>query len=141
MSLMMSLSNKIRILALSCAFCATSLNVYAAEEGETPVPTYIELKPNFVVNHVGDETRLKYIKTSISIRTDMSKKELIEANMPLVRDALVMFLSSRTTEQVTGAIAREKTREEAAVAVNSALKEETGAEPVKDILFASFVTQ
>ncbi|WP_235075913.1 flagellar basal body-associated FliL family protein [Marinomonas profundimaris] len=113
---------------------------YAEEEG-VPTPAYVELKPNFVVNHIGDDARLKYIKTSISIRTDTTKTELIEANMPLVRDAIVMFLSSRTTEQVTGAIAREKTREEAALAVNNALEEETGITPVKDILFASFVTQ
>jgi flagellar FliL protein len=112
----------------------------AAEDG-APAAAYIELQPTFVVNHLGNDARLKYIKTSISIRTDETKKDLIEANMPLVRDALVMFLSSRTTEQVTGAIAREKTREEAAIAVNGALKEETGLEPVKDILFASFVTQ
>ncbi|WP_223232240.1 MULTISPECIES: flagellar basal body-associated FliL family protein [Marinomonas] len=113
---------------------------HAEEEVASP-PAYVELKPDFVVNHLGDDSRLKYIKTSISIRTDVNSKDLIEANMPLVRDALVMFLSSRTTEQVTGAIAREKTREEAAIAVNDALQKETNLAPVKDILFASFVTQ
>jgi flagellar FliL protein len=112
-----------------------------AEDAEASTPAYIELTPNFVVNNVGDGSRLKYIKTSISIRTSESQKAIIEANMPLIRDALVMFLSSRTTEQVTGAIAREKTREEGAAAVNKALQEETGLSPVKDLLFASFVTQ
>ncbi|ETI60548.1 flagellar basal body protein FliL [Marinomonas profundimaris] len=140
MSLMMSLCNKPRVLALLLLCSAMSSLSYAEEEG-VPTPAYVELKPNFVVNHIGDDARLKYIKTSISIRTDTTKTELIEANMPLVRDAIVMFLSSRTTEQVTGAIAREKTREEAALAVNNALEEETGITPVKDILFASFVTQ
>lgn len=140
MSLMMSLCNKPRALALLLLCSAMSSLSYAEEEG-VPTPAYVELKPNFVVNHIGDDARLKYIKTSISIRTDTTKTELIEANMPLVRDAIVMFLSSRTTEQVTGAIAREKTREEAALAVNNALEEETGITPVKDILFASFVTQ
>jgi flagellar FliL protein len=111
------------------------------EDGAASTAAYIELKPNFVVNHLGSDGKLKYIKTSISIRTDASSKDLIESNMPLVRDAIVMFLSSRTTEQVTGAIAREKTREEAAVAVNDALQKETNLSPVKDILFASFVTQ
>ena len=141
MSLMMSLNSKLRIFGLLLLLCTTSLTSYAADDETASMPAYVELKPNFVVNHVGNEARLKYIKTSISIRTDESQTELIEANMPLIRDALVMFLSSRTTEQVTGAIAREKTREEAALAVNTALKEETGLEPVKDILFASFVTQ
>ncbi|MGO2233745.1 flagellar basal body protein FliL [Marinomonas sp. UCMA 3892] len=140
MSLMISLCRKLRLFTLILLCGLTGITSYAADDA-APAAAYIELKPTFVVNHLGDDARLKYIKTSISIRTDESKKDLIEANMPLVRDALVMFLSSRTTEQVTGAIAREKTREEAAIAVNGALKEETGLEPVKDILFASFVTQ
>ncbi|QUX90576.1 flagellar basal body protein FliL [Marinomonas sp. A3A] len=140
MSLMMSLYRKSRLFTLLLLCSLTGMAANAAEDG-APAAAYIELQPTFVVNHLGNDARLKYIKTSISIRTDETKKDLIEANMPLVRDALVMFLSSRTTEQVTGAIAREKTREEAAIAVNGALKEETGLEPVKDILFASFVTQ
>lgn len=144
MSLMISISNKSRIFTLVLLCMLASITGHAEDEDEAAAaapPAYIELKPNFVVNHLGSDGKLKYIKTSISIRTDTSSKDLIEANMPLVRDALVMFLSSRTTEQVTGAIAREKTREEAAIAVNTALKEETGLEPVRDILFASFVTQ
>jgi flagellar FliL protein len=140
MSLMMSLSNKPRTFAL-LLLCSVMSSISYAEEDEKPIPAYVELKPNFVVNHVGNESQLKYIKTSISIRTDETMKELIEANMPLVRDAIVMFLSSRTTEQVTGAIAREKTRADAAIAVNTALEEETGTTPVQDILFASVVTQ
>jgi len=139
MSLMMPLCNKPRTFAL-LLLCSAMSSISFAEE-DAPKPAYVELKPNFVVNHVGDDSQLKYIKTSISIRTDETKTAIIEANMPLVRDAIVMFLSSRTTEQVTGAIAREKTREDAATAVNSALEEETGVTPVKDILFASFVTQ
>ncbi|WP_245595718.1 flagellar basal body-associated FliL family protein [Marinomonas ushuaiensis] len=112
-----------------------------AEDEEPIAVAYIELAPNFIVNNASEGSRLKYIKTSISIRTELAKKELIEANMPLVRDALVMFLSSLSTPQVTGAIAREQTRGEAAIAVNKALEEETGIAPVTDILFASFVTQ
>lgn len=140
MSLMISLYNKSLILCLLLLSCFISNSLYA-EDDETSIPTYVELTPNFVVNHIGEGSKLKYIKTSISIRTSESKKVLIEDNMPLIRDALVMFLSSRTTEQVTGAIAREATRKEGAMAVNYVLKEETGLEPVTDILFSSFVTQ
>ena len=140
MSLMIALRNKSKIFTLVLVCMLTSIMGHAEEETSAK-PAYIELKPNFVVNHIGDDGRLRYIKTSISIRTDVNSKELIEANMPLVRDAIVMFLSSRTTQQVTGAIAREKTREEAALAVNDALQKETNVSPVKDILFASFVTQ
>lgn len=143
MSLTTSLSHKLRLFTLLLLCSAVSVDSHAEdEEKEVAVPTaYVELKPNFVVNHQSNDDRLRYIKTSISIRTDIVKKDIIEANMPLIRDAIVMFLSSLTEEQLIGAIAREETRANAAVAVNNALQEETNQKPVKDILFASFVTQ
>lgn len=141
MSLTISLRHKITFLALFVLACFTSLNSYAEEEGEAVPTAYVELKPNFIVNHQSEDARLRYIKAGITIRTNENNKLIIEDNMPLVRDALVMFLSGRTQDQVTGAIAREKTRAEAAIAVNEALQNETGQSPVTDILFSSFVTQ
>ncbi|TYL46836.1 flagellar basal body-associated FliL family protein [Marinomonas sp. IMCC 4694] len=143
MLLMTHLSHKLRLFTLLLLCSVISIVSHAEDEGEeAPVPTaYVELKPSFVVNYQTKDNRLRYIKTSISIRTDVVQKDLIEANMPLVRDALVMFLSSRTAKQVTGTIAREQTRADAALAVNNAMLEETRQTPVKDILFASFVTQ
>lgn len=138
MSLMMPL---VRSPFLWLLFVASNLFSLSAQAEDAAPPAYVELTPIFIVNHQSEGSQLKYIKTSISIRTDESRVQLIEDNMPVVRDALVMFLSSRTTNQVTGAIAREETREGAAEAVNNALKTETGITPVKDILFASFVTQ
>lgn len=113
----------------------------AADDEKTDQPAYVELTPDFIVNYITASSRLKYIKTSITLQTDSSHEAIIQANMPLIRDALVMFLSSRTDAQVSGAQEREKTREEAAVAVNIALKKETNQEPVKSVLFGSFLTQ
>ncbi|BFM49681.1 flagellar basal body-associated FliL family protein [Marinomonas sp. THO17] len=138
MSLKMPL---VRSSILWLLFTTSGLLSSLVQAEEVAPPAYVELTPIFIVNHQSEGSQLKYIKTSISIRTDEDRVELIEDNMPVVRDAIVMFLSSRTTDQVTGAIAREETREGAAEAVNNALKTETGITPVKDILFASFVTQ
>ncbi|MBM6551028.1 flagellar basal body-associated FliL family protein [Marinomonas ostreistagni] len=130
------------LLILTCLFTlGLSPSSYAEDEAAAVTPVYIELEPDFIVNYSSTGGRLSYIKTKISLRSDSSREGVILANMPIVRDALVMFLSSREKEQVTGAIAREETRAAAKVAVNEALKEETGTEPVMDVLFASFVTQ
>lgn len=126
------------LLVLSACFMSTLVK---AEDDAAPTPVYVELLPDFIVNYGEAGARLKYIKTKINLRTDSNQEGLIIMNMPLVRDALVMFLSTRTPEQVSGAIAREQTRKDAVVALNQALKEETGQEPVIDVLFASFVTQ
>ncbi|RDL43366.1 flagellar basal body protein FliL [Marinomonas piezotolerans] len=130
-------------LFITLAFIAAlfSQAVFAEDEAAPITPVYIELTPDFIVNYASSGSRLSYIKTKISLRTDSAKENVVLSNMPIVRDAIVMFLSSRTKDQVTGAIAREKTREDAKVAVNEALQEETGVAPIIDVLFASFVTQ
>ena len=125
-------------LSLLLAFLFSPLSL--ADE-EAPQAAYVELNPDFIVNYTTTSSRLKYIKTRITLQTDTANEGIIQDNMPLIRDALVIFLSSRTDEQVSGAQAREKTREEAATAINAAMKEETNQEPVKGVLFASFLTQ
>lgn len=128
--------------ALSLILASLFSNFTLAADDEKPnQPAYVELTPDFIVNYTTASSRLKYIKTSITLQTDSSHEAIVQANMPLIRDALVMFLSSRTDAQVSGAQEREKTREEAAVAVNIALKKETNQEPVKSVLFGSFLTQ
>ncbi|WOD09313.1 flagellar basal body-associated FliL family protein [Marinomonas sp. GJ51-6] len=112
-----------------------------AEDADPASTAYIPLTPSFVVNYISENAGLSYIKTDITLRTNEEQQAIIEANMPLVKDAIVMFLSSRTNDQVTGAIAREATRAAGAVAVNEALQAETGTSPIQDILFSSFVTQ
>ncbi|TDO95966.1 flagellar basal body-associated FliL family protein [Marinomonas balearica] len=133
---------KLCLMVFGCSlFASLASVVHAEDEAGAPMPVYIELTPDFIVNYSASGGKLKYIKTKISLRSSSDMAGAIEGNMPLVRDAIVMFLSSRSQEQVSGALAREETRGEAAVAVNEALKNETGLEPVKDVLFASFVTQ
>lgn len=155
MSLILSLPNKVtwnsslRSVALFCCaiLLGSIISQTALAEDESPTaPTYIELYPQFIVNHIGDGSgsKLKYIRTKISVRTTFGKVAMVEANLPIIRDAIVMYLSSRTTEQVTGALAREETRKGTTEAVNAALLEEMidMEEPlIQDILFTSFLTQ
>lgn len=140
MSLMIPLRNKLLLFSLLFFGSLTNSHVFA-EDADPAQTAYIPLTPSFVVNYVGEDNKLSYIKADISLRTSEGQRAVIEANMPLVKDALVMFLSSRTNTQVTGAIAREATRAAGAVAVNEALQAETGTSPIQDILFSSFVTQ
>lgn len=115
---------------------------YAEEEGEAAsLPVYIELSPDFIVNYGSKGNKLKYIKTRITLRTKTELASYIDDNMPLVRDSIVIFMSQLKDEQVKGALAREQSRKDALTALNATLKEETGQEPVIDLLFASFVTQ
>ncbi|MFT2110900.1 flagellar basal body-associated FliL family protein [Marinomonas sp. 2405UD68-3] len=115
--------------------------VHAADEDVVSLPVYVELSPDFIVNYGSKGKKLKYIKTSITLRSKTETASYIHDNMPLVRDAIVIFMSQLKDEQVKGALAREQSRKDALEALNATLKEETGQEPVIDLLFASFVTQ
>lgn len=113
-----------------------------AENDSQEMPIYIELRPDFIVNYTTQNNRLKYIKASITLRASGAQNAgIVESNMPIVRDALVIYLSELKSEQVIGAIAREESRKGAIQVLNEKLKEETGQEPVLDVLFSSFVTQ
>lgn len=133
------------LLIRSMCFCiglVVAFHVSAEEDRRANLPVYIELQPTFVINYLGYTDKLKYLKTAITLRAaDIEGDTVVEANMPLIRDAMVMYLSSRNVEQVTGALAREELRKESIVNLNRVLKEETGKEPITDVLFTSFVTQ
>jgi len=113
-----------------------------AENDSPAMPIYIELRPDFIVNYTTENNRLKYIKASITLRASGPQSAgIIEDNMPIVRDGLVIYLSELKSEQVIGALAREESRKGAILVLNEKLKDETGQEPVLDVLFSSFVTQ
>lgn len=128
------------LLTFLLSFVALS-PVYAADEDVVSLPVYVELSPDFIVNYGSRGKKLKYIKTSITLRSKTEMAGYIHDNMPLVRDSIVIFMSQLKDEQVKGALAREQSRKDALEALNATLKEETGQEPVIDLLFASFVTQ
>jgi len=83
---------------------------------------YIAIKPALVVNY-GGPGRVKYIKAEISLRTEDAKAaEEVTHHMPLIRDTLIMLISSVTDEQMSTGEGKEKMRQEALVKVNEALE-------------------
>ncbi|TBR41239.1 flagellar basal body protein FliL [Marinomonas agarivorans] len=128
--------------ALLCFVLFGSIAALAEDDRRENLPIYIELQPAFVINYIGYTDKLRYLKTKITLRAaDLSGDTIVEENMPLVRDALVMYLSARNVDEVTGAAAREELRKTSIDILNETLKEETGQAPIIDVLFTSFVTQ
>jgi hypothetical protein len=75
-----------------------------------------------VVNY-GGPGKVKYIKAEISMRVEDAKAaEEVTHHMPLVRDTLIMLLSSMTDEQVSSGEGKELMRQQALAKVNSALE-------------------
>jgi len=83
---------------------------------------YIAIKPPLVVNY-GGPGRVKYIKAELSLRTeDAHNAEEVTHHMPLIRDTLIMLISSVTDEQMASGEGKEKMRLEALAKINEALE-------------------
>jgi flagellar basal body-associated protein FliL len=83
---------------------------------------YIAIKPPLVVNY-GGPGRVKYIKAELSLRTeDAHSAQEVSHHMPLIRDTLIMLISSVTDEQMASGEGKEKMRVEALAKINEALE-------------------
>ncbi len=97
---------------------------FAKEGGEAfkEGVNYIAVKPPLVVNY-GGPGRVKYIKAELSLRTEDAKSaEEVSHHMPLIRDTLIMLISSMTDEQMASGDGKEKMRVEALAKINEALE-------------------
>jgi flagellar protein FliL len=82
---------------------------------------YIPIKPHLVVNY-GGSGKVKYIKAELSLRTeDAHSAQEVAHHMPLIRDTLIMLISSVTDEQMASAEGKEDMRLEALEKINEAL--------------------
>lgn len=83
---------------------------------------YIPIKPHLVVNY-GGGSKVKYIKAELSLRTeDAHSAQEVTHHMPLIRDTLIMLISSVTEEQMSSAEGKEEMRLEALEKINEALE-------------------
>jgi flagellar protein FliL len=83
---------------------------------------YIPIKPHLVVNY-GGSGKVKYIKAELSLRTeDAHSAQEVAHHMPLIRDTLIMLISSVTDEQMASAEGKEEMRLEALEKINEALE-------------------
>ncbi|RYY73737.1 MAG: flagellar basal body-associated protein FliL [Gammaproteobacteria bacterium] len=110
------------IASLASAFIAPI--VFASSGGESfkEGVNYIAIKPPLVVNY-GGPGRVKYIKAELSLRTeDAHNAQEVTHHMPLIRDTLIMLISSVTDEQMASGEGKEKMRLEALAKINEALE-------------------
>ena len=133
---------------LASALLALAMPVLAEEEeaaeGEAPPKPqaqYVEMTPAFVGNY-GAGPRIKFFKAEVSLRVNSEEaKTQVEANQPLLRNQLVMLFNSQPDEALASVEAKEALRKQALAEVQKALKEETGAEQVEDLLFTNLIAQ
>jgi flagellar protein FliL len=101
-----------------------SIEALASGGGETfkEGVNYLPIKPALVVNY-GGPGKVKYIKAEISLRVESAKTaQEVTHHMPLVRDTLIMLISSVTDEQMSNGDGKEKMRVDALAKLNQVLE-------------------
>jgi flagellar FliL protein len=103
-------------------------------------PTYFAIDPPLVVNFE-DNSAVRFLQISMEVMVrDPKDLDLVEKNVPLVRNNLLLLMSNRNYQTLMSREGKEKLREEALAEIRNIVKKEGGSN-VDDLLFTSFVVQ
>jgi flagellar protein FliL len=117
----MTSSSKIGV-ALSLWLTATMAGASGGGETFAPGVNYLPLRPPLIVNY-GGVGKVKFIKAEISIRVEDNQSAVeVTHHMPLIRDTLIMLLSTMNDEQMSNGEGKERMRQQALAKVNEMLE-------------------
>lgn len=102
---------------------------------------YQELAPAFVANFT-HEGRARYLQVSIALMgRDSAGMEALKLHMPVLRNRLVMLLSSQDFAVLQTPLGKEMLQQQALASVQELAQKETGSAVVEQLLFTNFVLQ
>ena len=136
------------LLLLSCG----SLHVQASSEEEPPAEgaeaaakpgfSYHALDPDIITNYLSDGKTLGYIRVTVELMAENEGDlKLLEQHDPLIRDAIIRLMGSKTADQIKSLVNREELRKEYLTQVNELLVKETGKKAVRELIFTKFLYQ
>jgi len=123
-----------------------TLKAQAAHDGEEgPAASgpalYFAFDPPLVVNFEQDGV-VRFLQVTVEVMSrDQEVIAEVQRNAPLIRNNLMLQMSSLAYDDIMTREGKEKLRGEALEEVRTILKRETGKAGVEDLLFTSFVVQ
>lgn len=104
-------------------------------------PIYVPLDPPLVVNFERNG-RMGFLQATIQVMTrEAAVQEALGQHTPVIRNNLLMLLSSKTYADVASREGKEALRHEALAEVNRVLAEQQVEGMVEDLYFTGFVMQ
>ena len=102
---------------------------------------YFGFEPDIITNYIGASSKkMGYVRVTIDLMlTDTSDIAVVEHHTPLLRDALLEILSKEPEEKIKSLTGREEIRAKCAEKLKSLLKEETGQEIIREVLFTKYL--
>ncbi len=104
-------------------------------------PQYLDMSPAFVVN-LQDDQAMRYLQIEIQVMTrDLKAAEEIKANIPRLRNTLMMLFAQQHAKDLITREAKEALQQQALEQVQAVMKEETGSPGIEAVYFTNFVIQ
>lgn len=103
-------------------------------------PIYLGLDPAFVVNFERNGS-IRYLQLTLQVMSyDQGVVDKVSANMPAVRNNLIMLFSSQDYDALATVEGKEGLREDVLVSINEVVRLK-GDTKVDDVFFTGFVMQ
>jgi flagellar FliL protein len=112
----------------------------SAKKEKLANPIYVPLNPAMVVNFANDPSGFMQIEVQIMAR-DQHVIDVVKANEPAIRNALLMLFGGKTREDVITREGKEALRKETLSAVQSVIGPQTAPANVEDVYFTSLIAQ
>ncbi|HEB55050.1 MAG TPA: flagellar protein, partial [Gammaproteobacteria bacterium] len=120
---------------------AAASSEHEAEKVESKETHYLKLGKEFVVN-LEDDSKVNFMQIDIQVMARKTEPlDLIEENMPVIRNKLMLILSSQKYEEVNTREGKEKLREEIKQAIQDVLHEESSKANIEAVYFTSLIMQ
>jgi flagellar FliL protein len=123
-----------------------SASVFASGGGEETkaVNEYLNITPAFVTNF-GGAGKMRYLRIEVVLRMNepQTAAPIIDKHMPLVKHAIIMLMSEQVEEDLMTMEGKEILRQATLEEVRKIYAEQAKElkEPIKDVLFSSFIIQ
>ncbi|KID54834.1 flagellar basal body-associated protein FliL-like protein [Pseudoalteromonas luteoviolacea] len=128
----------VRTLLLIAALMASTTSFQLKAESSVG---YYGFEPDIITNYIGQSNKkLGYVRVTIDLMLDdIANIAVVEHHTPLLRDAIVQILSKEPEETIKSLTGREEIRKRCAAKLKSLLKDETGQEIIREVLFTKYL--
>ena len=112
-----------------------------AEEAAPAPPLYLPLEPALVANFEG-RNGMGYLQASVEVMArEADVISAVQEHMPVVRNNLLMLLSSQTYADIDDRDGKERLREQSRQEINRVLAEHNVGGEIEAVYFTAFVVQ
>ncbi len=101
---------------------------------------YFGFEPQIVTNYVATKKKLGFVRLSVELMVaDGENLEVVEHHAPLLRDAIIDIIGKQPEAKIKSIKGRNEIRKLCEDKVKSLLKQETGQELIKKLLFTQWL--